>query len=378
MAHKRKPSPDIALTTRVLRLRLKDKHDKHLSELARQVNFVWNFCNEHSLKVLQRENRFCSAYDIHPYLAGAAKEGLALHSQTVQAIADEYVTRQRQFKKRQLRWRVSFGARRSLGWVPFKASAIRYRNGQVFLGKQALSLWDSYGLANYELGTGSISQDARGRWYLNVTVKVSKQSLKVSLAQVKASALGVDLGLKDLMADSEGGKAQAQQFYRNLEPQLAVAQRSGNVHRTRALHAKIANRRKDFAHQLSTRQVRTHLAIFVGDVDAQALTQTRLAKSVLDAGWGAYKAMLKYKCDDAGAWFKEINERYSSQECSHCHARTGPKGREGLRVRHWVCSTCGTAHDRDTNAAINIKMRGLLELEEEFSTAGRRKPLKPL
>ncbi len=91
---------------------------------------------------------------------------------------------------------------------------------------------------------------------------------------------------------------------------------------------------------------------------------------MLDAGWGAYKTMLKYKCDDAGVWFLEINERYSTQECSGCHARTGPKGWDGLAVRHWVCSECGAEHDRDVNAAINIRMRGLAALEREFSTAG--------
>ena len=110
------PPPKVAThTTRVLRLRLKDKHASSLQDLARQVNFVWNFCNEHSLKVLERERRFCSAYDIHPFLAGAGKAGLGLHSQSVQAIADEYVTRRKQFKKRKLRWRVSSGPRRPGG-----------------------------------------------------------------------------------------------------------------------------------------------------------------------------------------------------------------------------------------------------------------------
>ena len=131
----RRPPKDDACSTRVLRLRLKDKHAKHLLTLSREVNFVWNFCNEHSLRVLERERRFCSAYDLHPYMKGAAKEGLTLHSQTVQAVAEEYVQKRRQFKKAKLRWRVSTGPRRSLGWVPFKASAIRYRAGTLAVGQ---------------------------------------------------------------------------------------------------------------------------------------------------------------------------------------------------------------------------------------------------
>jgi hypothetical protein len=92
---------------------------------------------------------------------------LPLHSQTVQAISAELVTRRKQSRKVKLRWRVSGGARRSLGWIPFKASAIRYRNGQVFIASTPLSLWDSYGLSRYELGAGCISEDARGRWYFH-------------------------------------------------------------------------------------------------------------------------------------------------------------------------------------------------------------------
>ena len=367
-----RPPKDDALCTRVLHLRLKDKHDAWLAGEARQVNFVWNFCNEHSIRVLAREHRFCSAYDLHPYMKGAAKEGLTLHSQTVQAIAEEYVQKRRQFKKAKLRWRVSTGPRRSLGWVPFKASAISYKNGQLWLNGKALSLWDSYGLANFELGSGSVSQDARGRWYLNITVKTLNWPKSQDKAVVKDSALGIDLGLKSLMAGSDGTTVAAQQFYRDLEPKLAGAQRAGKLTRVRSLHAKIANRRKDYAHKLSTSQVASHLAIFVGDVDAQALTQTRMAKSVLDAGWSQYRTMLKYKCDNAGVWFREINESYSTQECGACRERTGPKGLAGLSVRHWTCSACGAEHVRDTNSAGVIKARGLKWLEGEFTAADSR------
>jgi hypothetical protein len=141
-----RPVKDEHFSTKVLHLRLKDKHSRWLDHLACQVNFVWNFCNEHSIKVLQREQRFCSAFDLHPYMAGAAKEGLDLHSQTLQGVAEEFVTRRKQFKKARLNWRVSRGSRKSLGWMPFKASAITYKAGQVHLAGKALSLWDSFGL----------------------------------------------------------------------------------------------------------------------------------------------------------------------------------------------------------------------------------------
>ena len=271
------------------------------------------------------------------------------------------------FIKAKLRWRVSRGARRSLGWIPVKASALSYRAGQVRYQGKALSLWDSYGLADYELRSGSFSEDARGRWYLNVTVDVKRA--EATQAPSQASAIGIDLGLKDLAALSSGQKVQAQQFYRDLEPALAVAQRAGHKARTRAIHAKISNRRKDFLHKLSTRLVKEHGAIFVGDVNASGLAKTSMAKSVLNVGWSTLRTQLQYKGDSVGTWVRHVGEAYSTQECSACHARSGPKGLEGLAVRHWTCSVCQAEHDRDTNAARNILARGLLEMEREFAAA---------
>ena len=234
----------LGVMTRVLRLRIKDKHAKHLLEQSREVNQVWNYCQETSLKILARERRFCTGYDLDQLTAGATKEGLSLHSQTLQAVSAEYCTRRRQFKKAKLRWRVSHGSRRSLGWIPVKASALSYRAGQVHYQGKAISLWDSFGLADYQLRSGSFSEDSRGRWYLNATVDV-KQPAKT----VGTSSVGIDLGLKDLAALSNGQTLESKQFYRDLEPALAVAQRAGHKDRTKAIHAKISNRRKDFSAQ---------------------------------------------------------------------------------------------------------------------------------
>jgi putative transposase len=249
--------------TRTLRVRVKDKHAKELLALSREVNLVWNYVNELSVKVLERERKFLSAFDLAAYTAGTTKEGLGLHSQSVQAIGEEYVKSRKQAKKARLRWRLSGGKRRSLGWVPFKASALRYRGCQLWVSgiSKPLSVWDSYGLKDYELGTGSFSEDARGRWYFNATVQVERRPRSEG-----RSAVGIDLGLKDLATTSEGLKVEAQRFYRGLEPQLAEAQRKGEKHRVKKIHAKIANRRKDHLHKLSHQLVQGYGAIFVGDV----------------------------------------------------------------------------------------------------------------
>ena len=147
-------------------------------------------------------------------------------------------------------------------------------NGQIRFCGQFFGLWDSYNLSKYDLGTGSFSQDARGRWYFNVTVKVDA---KPSLG---TSAIGIDLGLKDTATCSDGVKLHSKQRYRNLESKLGLAQRAHKTSLIKAIHAKIKHQRKDDNHQFSTALVNQHGAIFVGNVSSSKLAKTKIAKSV--------------------------------------------------------------------------------------------------
>ncbi|MHA3048550.1 RNA-guided endonuclease InsQ/TnpB family protein [Acinetobacter sp. ANC 4639] len=339
---------------KTLKLRIKDKHAKMLSEMASEVNFVWNYVNDLCFKHLQRTGQFFSAYDIAQYTKGASKE-CNLHSQTIQAITEELVTRRKQFKKAKLKWRVSNkkSARRSLGWIPFKKVAIKYADGYVQYGKHEFKLWDSYGLSKYNVKAGSFVEDSQGRWYVCLVVSVLKTHSRGT------TLIGMDLGLKDLATLSTGEKLQAPKIYRKYEHKLAIAQRASNKRRVRAIHAKIKNIRKNMLHQFSSKLVKEHAVIFVGNVNAKALTQTKLAKSVLDASWTTLRTMLKYKCENAGVWYEEVNEAYTTQTCSCCGSRcSSPKGRTGLGVREWQCMECGTLHDRDINSALNILALG--------------------
>jgi len=345
--------------TKTLKFRVKDKHAKQLARMAVSVNQVWNYVNDLSHTAIQREGRFFSAYDLQKYTSGCGKE-LGLHSQTPQMVGAEYATRRKQFKKSKLRWRKSFGSKRSLGWVPVNKQSLKYVNGQVRHNGTHFSFWDSYGLGDYEMCSGSFNEDARGRWYFNVVVKVD------AALSTGVNSVGIDLGCKTAATDSNGHVVVGRE-YRRLEAKLGIAQRARNRKQVKTIHAKIKNRRADALHKYSRKLVDENAAIFVGNVSSLGLAKTKMAKSVLDAGWGQLKTMLEYKCDHAGIVFGEVNEAYTTQACSCCGciSASSPKGRAGLGIREWTCDECGSTHDRDVNAAKNILRIGLNTLAGE-------------
>ena len=351
--------------TKTLQLRLKDKYTKVLRQMAREVNQVWNHINAISAKAARPfhgKPQFFSGYDLQKFTAGFSKcDGVSVGSGTVQLVCVEYATRRKQFKKTRLNWRVSNpkSSKYSLGWIPFKGGHAKYKAGQIQFAGQKFSLWDSYGLADYELRAGSFSQDSRGRWYFNVAVQVPCKP------SPGTAAVGIDLGLKDCASASDEQKLSGR-WYRQHELALAKAQRAHKKKRVRAIHAKIKNQRKDDMHQFSSKLVQENAAIFVGDVASAKLVKTKMAKSTLDAGWSSLKTMLEYKSHQAGIVFMEVNESYTTQTCSCCEniPASSPKGRAGLRIRAWTCSDCGAVHDRDVNAARNILAAGLRRLAE--------------
>lgn len=341
----------MATLTKTLKVRVRDKHTKDLCRQAASVNRIWNYINELSRRAIRERNQWLSAYELHPYTKGSGAL-LGLHSQTVQVVAQEYVTRRKQFRKQRLAWRKTHGVRRSLGWIPVNTGAAKSKNGQVYFNKTHYKVWDSYGLSQYQFRSGCFVEDARGRWYFCVAVTVKPEQ------RCGAGSVGVDLGLKTTATPSEGEPLEAGRFYRDQEQKLAIAQRAGKKQRVKAIHAKIRNRRYDALHKFSRKLVNENGLIVVGNVSSSGLAKTKMAKSVLDAGWSTLKVLLQYKSENAGGIFMEVNEAYTTVTCSACNNRTGPKGLEGLRIREWTCVACGTRHDRDINSAKAILALG--------------------
>lgn len=333
---------------KTFRYRIKDATDgAKLDKLARAVNFVWNFCNETQEHALRWNQRWPTGFDLNKLTAGSGKE-LGLHSHTVQAVCEQYAIRRQQFKKRKLRWR----GRRSPGWIPFKAVGVKVTGDAVRYTGKTFRFWNSREIPG-PIKSGSFSQDARKRWYINFAVDCPDEAPTTGTQHI-----GIDLGLKTLATCSDGSKIEAPRWYRNQQKRLAEFQRKRKARKVRTLHAKIANRRLDFLHKASTKLVNNCELIVVGDVSSSKLTKTNLAKSVNDAGWATFKTLLSYKAIARRVVYREVSERFTTQACSCCGAIGGPKGREGLEVREWVCSECGAVLDRDVNAALNILRLG--------------------
>jgi len=241
--------------------------------LARSCNFVWNFCNESQDHALRWDRRWPTYQDLCKLTTGSSKE-LGLHSQTVQAVCEQYATRRQQFKKRRLRWR----GKRSPGWIPFKASGIKVIDDAVRYAGHTFRFWKSRELPG-PIKCGSFSQDSRKRWYVNFVIEAPEAE-----ATMGTKHIGIDLGLKTLATCSDGRKLEAPRWYRNQQRRIAEHQRKKRSRQARNLHARIANRRKDFLHKESDRLTKDCELIVVGDVGSARLAKTNLAKSVNDAG----------------------------------------------------------------------------------------------
>jgi IS605 OrfB family transposase len=343
--------------TRTLKLKVRPESYGWLNAAAIEVTQVYNYCNETSWRAATRtdlKRKWLSGFDLCALTAGASAYFERIGADTIQRVCVEYAQKRAAAKRCKLRWRVSRGARRSLGWIPLKAASLK-RKGRAlrFCGK-TFRVFESERLNGVRWGQGCFAQDAVGDWWLCVPVEYA-----VAPSEAPEESVGIDLGLKAVAVTSEGEALEAGRFYRGLECKIAQAQRRGHKRQAKRLHRRAARRRADALHKFSRRTVDQYQNIIIGDVSSQKLVRTRLSKSVLDSGWGMLKRFLQYKGEHAGRSVEVVNERNTTRACSFCRALKGPTGVSMLVVRHWECSECGAEHDRDVNAARNILLAGL-------------------
>lgn len=214
--------------------------------------------------------------------------------------------------------------------------------------------------------TCTITKSATGKWFACFSVEIEAQPLPKSFA-----AIGVDVGLKEFAVLSNGEAIHNPKFFRQEEKRLAKAQRrlskaaKGTPERkyrrkvVAFVHERIADQRRNFAHQESSKLVNQYGIIIFEDLNIRGMLKNHsLAKSIADAAWSQLVQFTTYKAENAGRCAKQVNPRSTSQRCSRC----GEIVKKELSVRIHNCEGCGLVLDRDHNAAINILSLGLQTL----------------
>lgn len=213
----------------------------------------------------------------------------------------------------------------------------------------------------------TIIKDPAGRYFASFVVETDDRPLpELDLDQTET---GIDLGLSSY-AVLRGRKIASPKFYRRQEKKLRRAQRKlsraqkGSNNRRKAklavakVHARIADRRRDFIEQETTRIVRESQAVYLEDLNVKGMAKGTRAKSLHDHSLGMFARTLEAKCARYGRGFAKVDRYFpSTQMCSACGSVQGPKGLAGLSTRRWVCC-CGSVHDRDENAELNIRREG--------------------
>ena len=217
-----------------------------------------------------------------------------------------------------------------------------------------------------------VKKDLTGKWFATAVCEEGEAAAgprHCSLARKKI--VGLDVGIHSFVYDSDGHKTDNPQILKQSEKKLKRAQRkmsrktkgSANRHKQRlrlaAIHKKIANQRRDFEHKISRKYVDDYDTIFVEDLKISNMLKNHvLARSIANASWHSFFQKLEYKAANAGILFRKVPPHQTSQGCSGC----GKIIKKTLAQRTHVCDFCGLVLDRDHNAAINIRQKGIATL----------------
>ncbi|GGA50634.1 transposase [Okeania sp. KiyG1] len=262
----------------------------------------------------------------------------------------------------------NFKKKRNGGSAEFTKSAFKWKDGQVYLAKCAEPLpirWSRQLPQNCVPSTITVKLDPSGRWSISLRVNDTRDlRLNPTNKQV-----GIDLGITNLLTTSDGEKIANPKKLNKLHKKLRLAQKSlsrktkgsNNYQKARLkvarIHAKIKDSREDYTHKLTTQLIRENQTIVVEDLAVKNMVKNhKLARAISDANWGEVVRQLEYKAEWYGRELIKIDRYFpSSKRCSICGHVVE---KLPLNIRQWDCPECGSHHDRDINAAINILRMG--------------------
>lgn len=291
------------------------------------------------------------------------------YSQVLQATTLNLVTAYKNFFERRAKY-PRFKAKKNKQSIQYPQS-VKIVDGYIkFPGRVGLVKAKIHRPIEGKIKTVTVSMTPSGKYYASVLVETEGDTPAVS---TDGKVAGIDLGLKDFAIVSDGVKtskfanpkhlAKHEQNLQRKQRKLARKEK-GSKSRDKArklvarVHERVSNTRQDFLHKLSRKLVDDNQVIVVESLHVKGMVRNhKLAKAISDVGWGMFVNFLQYKLDREGKVLVEIDRWFpSSKLCSHCHYQISEMP---LEVRSWTCPSCSTHHDRDGNAAINIRAEGI-------------------
>lgn len=344
---------------------------QRLDACLRDSRALYNEMLERQKQHYQETSTFLGKYDLTALFKG--RGGVSVPASTVQCLADRL--------DKALR---SFLAHRKDGWgfPRFKSTnqwhSIQLRqfgkrndwrlDGRMLCVPEKLGTTIKIKRHREIVGTPKtcyLVKRADGHWYALIVCDEPAIG-DVSHPDDDRPSIGIDVGLKVFLADSDGGTIENPRFFRASQATLRRKQRrlsartKGSQRRREMArsvaqtHLRIQRQRRDFHFKTAKRYADAYQTIVVEDLNLRGLVRSRLAKSILDASWGAFLDILTDKAASAGGQVIRVNPRFTTQKCSQC----GELVQKSLSVRTHICPSCGYVADRDVNAAQNILRAG--------------------
>jgi len=336
---------------RQLKLRLNTSQEDQLDTWLFQLTGVWNWAIR-KIEQDAKDGIYDSPKAFHNLLADHGKK-LGIPSHTLQGLLDmAHTAWQRCSKKLAKKPRLK-GQRNKLTSIPFPDPFKAPDGTRIHIPGIGHVRFHVQDLPTGRLKSGRIVKRASG-WYLCLFIDAQPNAIP----HTGHGAIGIDPGFHALIALSHGEKIAHPHELRQTEHRLGQAQRGGRKRLAARLQERIGNQRNDRNHKLSRRLVAENQTI-AWSKDAHRGIAKSFGKSVASAAHAQLRMMLAYKCTASGRQYIEVPSRFSTKTCSACGSLSGPTGYAGLSVRQWQCADCGSAHDRDVNAAINTLHAGV-------------------
>jgi len=351
------------------------KQSKSIWNHIHTCRFLYNWSLEQKIKAYQTEGKTLSMFDLNYMLPTLKKQHEwigEINSQSLQAVNRNVETAFKNFFRKKTNF-PKFKSKKN-PMQSFQIPQYYEVNFDVNLVKlPKIGTVKTVVSRKFTgiLKTATVSATSTGKYFISILVD-DGTDVPEPVAFDNNSTIGIDVGLSSFIVSSDGQKEDNPRYLKNSLARLKHLQRSlsrkerGSSNRKKAvkkvaiLHEHIANQRKDFLHKHSSKLVSENQAIAVETLNVSGMLKNHcLARSISDVGWGEFFRQLEYKCKWYGKTLLKIGRfEPSTKMCSVC----GEINRNlTLKDRDWICKGCGTSHDRDINAAINIKKMALQE-----------------